>query len=418
MRGMESEDFPRDGGIADHWERVRKSIDERYPPAPSQPQHPAPVPRYRTAVSESEALAQFHDFLRDEMHLDVRGALNADGRWHNVPVQGDRRLERSGGYQLHLDGVVTGGARNWKEGLAKDGWHPTGERVSVSREEGEELARLATLRRMQNNLDRLAENAAAVVKARTLIALSDPASADHPYLARKQLDGEGFRQMNLPAQMNGRDINGYLLIPRYIPNGADGGKLSGLQAISPEGDKQWLAGAPVKRSYAVWGDPSREGPIMIAAGAATAASIYAATRQATYMAGDDNNLLAVAQHVRARFPDRQIMVAADNDQWHFKPGAWEALGRPNRAEFPGDDVKWAGWREVGMLDNPGSSKAVAAAVAIRATTVIPNIPSNHPRKHTDFSDILVERGAEAVRAQFNHPLEQKPGRRNGIRMGM
>jgi putative DNA primase/helicase len=361
-------------------------------------------------------MLQFRNFLREEMHLDVRGELNADGRWHNVPVLGDRRFERSGGYQLHLDGVITGAARNWKESLMHDGWHPTGERQAITREEGMEMAALAEARRLQRAVDRLAENAAAVVKARSLIAISDLAYQDHPYLSRKHLDGEGFRQISVPAQMNGRDIQGHLIIPLYIA-----GKLSGLQAIGEDGSKMYQQGAPVRSSYAVWGDPLKQGgPIVIAEGAATAAAIHAATRQATYMAGTSANLFHIANHVRSRFPDRQIIVAGDNDQWHFRPGAWEQLGRPERSEIRGDDPCWEQWRQAGLLDNPGAVKAVEAARAIKADSVLPNFPSDDPRKNTDFSDVLVERGPEAVRRQISWlDLRQEPpaqARRNGLRM--
>jgi putative DNA primase/helicase len=410
----DAEAWEREGGITDHWKRVRERIEERYPREPDNT-HPIPVQRYRTVVSEDDARVQFRNFLREEMHLDVRGELNADGRWHNVPVLGDRRFERSGGYQLHLDGVITGAARNWKESLTHDGWHPTGERVAITREEGMEMAALAEARRLQRAVDRLAENAAAVVKARSLIAISDPAYRDHPYLSRKHLDGEGFLQISVPAQMNGRNIQGHLIVPLYIAS-----KLSGLQAIGEDGSKMYQQGAPVRSSYTYWGDPLKEGPIMIAEGAATAAAIHAATRQATYMAGNSANLFHIANHVRSRFPDRHIIVAGDNDQWHLRPGAWEQLGRPERSEIRGDDPRWVEWRQAGLLDNPGAVKAVEAAQAIKATSVLPNFPSNHPGKSTDFSDVLVENGPAAVRQQLNVlELRQEPPaqtRRNGLRM--
>ena len=48
-------------------------------------------------------------------------------------------------------------------------------------------------------------------------------------------------------------------------------KLSGVQRIAPDGSKHNQKGAPKAHAYTVHGDPSREGPICIATGAAEAA---------------------------------------------------------------------------------------------------------------------------------------------------
>jgi len=57
-----------------------------------------------------------------------------------------------------------------------------------------------------------------------------------------------------------------------------------------------------------------DGALLIAEGYATAATVHQATGFATVAAMNCGNLFAVAKAQREKFPDREIIIAADNDQ--------------------------------------------------------------------------------------------------------
>src|SRR6266496_5503173 len=90
-------------------------------------------------------------------------------------------------------------------------------------------------------------------------------------------------------------------------------------------------------------NPAADGPLVIVEDYATGASINEATGFATVCAMYCTNLRAVAEALRAKWPTREIIVAADNDQ--FTDG------------------------------NPGLTKATEAALAIDARISVPSMHS-------------------------------------------
>ncbi len=86
------------------------------------------------------------------------------------------------------------------------------------------------------------------------------------------------------------------------------------------------------------------------------------------------NLKAVARMVRERYPEREIILAGDDD--HATPG------------------------------NPGASKARAAAMAVEGKLALPVFAQ--PGDGTDFNDLHQADGLEAVRRQVEEAQEPKP----------
>lgn len=120
--------------------------------------------------------------------------------------------------------------------------------------------------------------------------------------------------------------------------------------------------------------PPIHGTILIAEGYATAARLYEATDRATVAAFDSGNLKAVAEAVRAKFPDRQIVIAADNDH-------------------------------ANKLGNVGMVKAEEAAKAVGAVLVAPRFTAEEmARNLTDFDDLGKARGNQAVKQAVNSAL--------------
>lgn len=133
-----------------------------------------------------------------------------------------------------------------------------------------------------------------------------------------------------------------------------------------EGDKLFLAGGKLKGGYfpipAAHGE--KNGPLFVCEGYATGATIHAATEAAVLVAFNCGNLLAVAEMARAQYPDREIIVCADDD--HATNG------------------------------NPGLTKATEAALAVKALLAVPKFTDS--TKGTDFNDMAAAEGVEVVKA--------------------
>jgi putative DNA primase/helicase len=162
--------------------------------------------------------------------------------------------------------------------------------------------------------------------------LADP---DHPYLTRKGIGVHGARQ-------NG----GKLLIPMRDADGV----LWNVQGIRANGDKRFERGR-VQGLAAHIGDMITD-KLLICEGWATACSLHEATGALTFAAMSAGNLAHVAQWLRAKYPDADITICADND--------FETERRDGK--------------------NPGIDAARAAATAIGAKMAIPGEGFN------DFND--------------------------------
>lgn len=195
---------------------------------------------------------------------------------------------------------------------------------------------------------------------RTPDAVWDAGTTDgvdqHPYLAAKGVNGHGLRRHN-----------GTLLVP--VLDGA--GHMLSVQRIFRK-DNQWqkrfCKDARLGCGFHQIGEPG-DGPIIMAEGYATAASVHEATGYAVIVAFDCGRLATVGQAIRAMHPQRVIVIAADDD-----------------AHVPG---------------NPGTAKATAAAKTIGAKVVVPAFAAGGGG---DFNDLAQAEGGDVVRRQIEAAL--------------
>ncbi len=171
----------------------------------------------------------------------------------------------------------------------------------------------------------------------------------HPYLTTKGVQAHGVRV----------DPAGALVVPMRDTGGA----MHSLQTIGADGDKRFLSGGRVKGCYHSMGKP--DGVLIMCEGYATGASIFEATGDAVAVAFNAGNLEAVALALRAKYPAVRLIVAADDD-----------------AHTDG---------------NPGMTKARAAAQAVGCFLAMPDFGATRPDKATDFNDLHLCAGADAVR---------------------
>lgn len=303
------------------------------------------------AFAAGEVEAAFAQVLR-RAGLRPPGPVVMDGMLRRVPVEGDRKGQRSGSYVGHLDGWPAGYVRN----------HRTGEEVrwkakaprALRPEERAALAQATAARATQRAALRSEEQRRAARLAHRLWAAARPAAA-HPYLAAKGVSAHGLLRV---------DEKGNLLVP---VQGVDG-SLWGLQRIGPDGSKLFLKGARTEGGHLLIGRLEAGTPLLVAEGYATGATLHAATSLPVAVAFNAHNLEAVARAYRAADPARPIVVAGDDDR-HL----------PRRAP---------------PLPNVGRERAEAAAAVVGGVAVLPAFAPDE--RGTDWNDVARRRGLAQI----------------------
>lgn len=321
---------------------------------------------------DADPAAQFAEAMR-ECGLRPDGAIEMDGQMHRVPVEGDKGKERSGAYVGYRDGLPAGFIQNFKTGV-KTTWKAAGPAAVLGAEDRARMAAEAAQKRHERAVERerLYERTAQEVDA--IWTAATPVQA-HPYLAEKGVRSHGLRQgiegqvvTVQDAEGQDRDISiaGRLFVPVMD---ADGRRTS-LQFIDAAGSKMFMPNSRVEGGHFVIGDLARPGPVLIAEGYATAATLHELTGLPAAVAFNAGNLAPVAQELRARSPDRPIYIAGDND--HRR----EAQGKPN----------------------VGREKAEQAAAAIGGFTLLPTFAEHDGG--SDWNDLARSEGGEVARRQF------------------
>ncbi len=154
------------------------------------------------------------------------------------------------------------------------------------------------------------------------------------------------------------------------------GKISTLQFISTDANGKtyntFLAGGEKKGCFFVIGDLRNAASFLVTEGYATGASLYKADGRPIVVAFGAGNLDSVIGKLRIKYPNREIIIAGDDDKHHLK--------------------------------NPGRTHAIAAAKAHGCKVVFPTfqegllLSNSEPPK--DFNDLANLCGLEEVRKQL------------------
>lgn len=91
-------------------------------------------------------------------------------------------------------------------------------------------------------------------------------------------------------------------------------KLWSLQVISDTGKKLFPKYGRKAGCFHLIGEPDNSMVLAVAEGYATAATIHAATRYPVAVAFDVGNLAQVVPVLKKRYPDKRLLICADNDQ--------------------------------------------------------------------------------------------------------
>ena len=159
---------------------------------------------------------------------------------------------------------------------------------------------------------------------------------------------------------------GALLIPARDIDG----RIWNIQIIWPvSGKKSFLKYGCKQGTFHLIGTPTPDGVIGIAEGYATAVSVHQAMDWPVAVAWDAGNLEIVALNLRKRYPDAVQIILGDDD--HENP------------------------------KNPGRIKACRAANLVGGVARFPHFET--PAGKTDWNDLHVAQGLDAVREQLNAP---------------
>lgn len=211
--------------------------------------------------------------------------LIADGLIHRFKNEGDRK--KNGWYVLHPD---HGAAGDWKLDIQIT-W--TAHKSMDPADRRKLRQRIKTAQR-QHRQTRKQQHAEAAARALEIWNAAHPAEY-HDYLLDKAIQPHGVRTWGA-----------FLLVPLMTET-----KIWSLQSIRPNGRKKFMPGGRTKGCYYLLGSPTPR--IFVAEGFATSASIREATGDCTCCAFNAYNLAEVCAALWKRWPDTELVIAADQD---------------------------------------------------------------------------------------------------------
>lgn len=305
---------------------------------------------------KKSVINQFRDSI-EAAGLFPPDDLHDDGILHGFSSSG-RHGDDSGWYVFYNDDNPAGAFGCWRAGTEQS-WCSKSDEVMTPAEREAHRQRVQAIR-AQRDSEVADRHRRASATATTRWSATVPCDS-HPYLTAKGVEPHGAR------------LDGDTLV---VPMRDTAGALHSLQLIEATGAKRFLSGGRVSGCYSPMGKPT--GTLIVCEGFATGATIHEATGQAVAVAFNAGNVKAVAEALRAKFPELRLILAADDD-----------------------------WRTDG---NPGISKATDAARTVGGWLAVPQFPETRGEKDTDFNDLAKLAGPEAVRACIDAAVKVEPMR--------
>lgn len=276
-----------------------------------------------------------------------------DGQLLRCPTT-EKPHSKNGWHVLYAD-PPAGAFGDWATGLSET-WSFGGETLTGA--DYNRIRKEIEKQRIEREADIAKQHRQKAEEAQHYLSRLKPAEESNPYLSRKQVkpcagllsDGDN------------------LIVP--VLNSEDNRPMS-FQRIKPGGDKRFMSGGQAAGGYfAVKG---KDGASLIAEGIATALSLHEATGLTVLVSFSAGNLEAVAHMVRDRYPDRRVIICADDDA---------------------ETAKKTG-------KNTGTNAADKATIAVNGMMAVPGRPG-------DFNDLHQAEGPEAVKTAVGAAVPPKP----------
>lgn len=263
-----------------------------------------------------------------------------------------------------------------------NGWHDDGYYQKPTLEELTERKRIAAEKAAKEEAKIAQERADTAAKAAAILKLAGEAKLDHPYLLRKQvspvatlreIDAERASAiLGYTPKSGGEPLAGRLLV---VPV-KQGDGISTLELIDGEKRKAALAGrgSKVGGYWATERLPDGDGhglTLLIGEGVATVLSASAGSKHPGIASLSSGNLPSVATAMHERYPAAALIILAD-------------LVKTTGAADP---------------------HAVEAARSVGGKLAIPDFGADRGAGMTDFNDMAVTHGLEAVAAALAQACE-------------
>ncbi|MDD2367562.1 MAG: DUF3987 domain-containing protein [Desulfuromonadaceae bacterium] len=287
-------------------------------------------------------IEQFTEYIRNN-GCDPKEPIIDDGIFHaHVRDTQDRPGKKDLSYILHGDGVPAGWFCHYSRLPDGMNWQAKADSTLTTEERHQIKARMEQARAAREAA-LLEVRAACRVKAEKMLAKARDVNADHSYVACHKIVPYGAKQL--------KDM---LLVPLYKAK-----TLTGLQIITPD-SKKFLTGTEKAGAYLAIKGKGKT--VYLVEGWADACKIHELTGSHVIVCFDCGNLLEVGNTIRAvGGNDYDMVYVADNDRL--------------------------------AANNPGVTKATAAALATGARLAIPTFPGDDG---TDVCDLSRISGNQAV----------------------
>ena len=228
--------------------------------------------------------------------IDPPPKLEIDGQLHRFSTKG-RKRDDSGWYVIFPDEPIAGRFGCWRDQIDCVFRADIGRDLSPA--ESMAIVRRQSEAKAERERARAKKADVAASTVETIWRDAIAASPDHPYLKKKGIEPHG-------ARLTG---DGRLIVPLF----AEGGTLSSLQYIS-ETEKKYHPGGTTKSCSWTLGEVT-PGPIFVAEGYATAATINEVSNRPCVVAYSANNLPVIVGQLReAHGQTQEIVIVADNDE--------------------------------------------------------------------------------------------------------
>ena len=227
--------------------------------------------------------------------IDPPHKLEIDGQLHRFSTKG-RKRDDSGWYVIFPDEPVAGRFGCWRDQIDCVFKADVGRELTAS--ENMAIIRRQTEAKEERERAREKKASLAANTVDTIWRDAIGASPDHPYLKRKGIEPHG-------ARLTG---DGRLIVPLYSSDG----ELASLQYIS-EDEKRYHPGGTTKSCSWTLGEVT-PGPIFVAEGYATAATVHEISGRPCVISYSANNLPTIVGQLReAHGQTQELVIVADND---------------------------------------------------------------------------------------------------------
>ena len=331
---------------------------------------------------DSNPLNDCHDALLDYGLIIEHPIL--DGQFRNTPVLGHNPKKKVGWYvgqEISISGgktIVSATYGDFRKGVSHTFKSSSKGDSALTKADREKYQQAMEANQKLVDAEKAeAQGRAAKTAQVEFNQLSDTGTSQ--YLKRKQVSGHGVKYGNRFIAIPIMGINGVL---RGIQKIFDAGNVFYDGTISKTGDKRFGGNVEIKGAFHLLGDITTDTTTLyFAEGYSTAAAVYEAVNIPTVCCFNATNLPKVIEQYRAKYPNIQFIIAADDDQF---------------ADTNGNEKP-----------NTGKIAAGKAANKYRCLIVSPTF-KDLSTKPTDFNDLLVLSGTHAVKQQLSTKTALEP----------